>query len=204
MARGRGHGRGRLSDIDRLPAWADEAKIAALTALKERKLTQLEILEQFNAALRTAAWEQGITSPPQISGSAFNRAALKLAVHGRRMEETREIAAVLAPKIEEAGDASLTLLISETIKTLVFEMLGNAGDLSADGETAEMLMFTSRALKHAEEAKKISAEQRRKFETEFKAKANEAVERVVRARGGTADDIAALREAIGVQIAQKG
>ncbi|MFG1207018.1 phage protein Gp27 family protein [Xanthobacter flavus] len=202
MARGRG--RGRLSEIDRLPEWADEAKIAAFTALKERKLTQLEILDQFNAALRAAAWEEGITDAPQISLSAFNRTALRLAVHGRRLEETREIAAVLAPKIDEAGDASLTLLISETIKTLVFEMLGNAGDLSADGATAEMLMFTSRALKHAEEAKKISTEQRRKFELEFKAKTDEAVEKVVKARGGTADDIAALREAIGVQIAKKG
>ncbi|WP_024278008.1 phage protein Gp27 family protein [Xanthobacter sp. 126] len=197
-------GRGRLSEIDRLPEWADEAKMAALVALKERKLTQLEILEQFNAALRAAAWEQGIATPPQISLSAFNRTAVRLAVHGRRMEETREIAAVLAPKIDEAGDASLTLLISETIKTLVFEMLGNAGELSADGDTAEMLMFTSRALKHAEEAKKISTEQRRKFELEFKAKTDEAVEKVVKARGGTADDIAALREAIGVQIAKKG
>ncbi|MFG1318014.1 phage protein Gp27 family protein [Xanthobacter autotrophicus] len=197
-------GRGRLSEIDRLPEWADEAKMAALVALKERKLTQLEILDQFNAALRAAAWENGVTDPPQISLSAFNRTAVRLAVHGRRMEETREIAAVLAPKIDEAGDSSLTLLISETIKTLVFEMLGNAGELSADGDTAEMLMFTSRALKHAEEAKKISTEQRRKYESEFQAKANEAVEKVVKARGGSAEDIAALREAIGVQIAKKG
>lgn len=197
-------GRGRLSEIDRLPEWADEAKMAALVALKERKLTQLEILNQFNAALRAAAWENGVTDPPQISLSAFNRTAVRLAVHGRRMEETREIAAVLAPKIDEAGDSSLTLLISETIKTLVFEMLGNAGELSADGDTAEMLMFTSRALKHAEEAKKISTEQRRKYESEFQAKANEAVEKVVKARGGSAEDIAALREAIGVQIAKKG
>lgn len=197
-------GRGRLSEIDRLPEWADEAKMAALVALKERHLTQLEILDKFNAALRAAAWENGVTDPPQISLSAFNRTAVRLAVHGRRMEETREIAAVLAPKIDEAGDSSLTLLISETIKTLVFEMLGNAGELSADGDTAEMLMFTSRALKHAEEAKKISTEQRRKYESEFQAKANEAVEKVVKARGGSAEDIAALREAIGVQIAKKG
>lgn len=197
-------GRGRLSEIERLPNWADEAKIAAFAALRERKLTQLEILDQFNAALRAAAWEQGIADGPQVSASAFNRAAVRLAVHGRRLEETREIAAVLAPKIEQAGDASLTLLISETIKTLVFEMLGNAGDLAADGDTAEMLMFTSRALKHAEEAKKISTDQRLRYEQEFKASADAAVEKVVKARGGTAEDIAALREAIGVQIARKG
>lgn len=197
-------GRGRLSEIERLPEWADAAKLEALTALKERKRTQLEILDDFNAALRAAAWEQGITDPPQISRSAFSRTAVWLAIHGRRLEETREIAAVLAPKIDEAGDASLTLLISETIKTLVFEMLGNAGELAADGATAEMLMHTSRALKHAEEAKKISSEERRKYQSEYKKSAEAAVEKVVKARGGSAEEIAALKQAIGVQIMAKG
>lgn len=194
----------RLSDIDRLPEWADEAKLDAFRALKERQLTQLEILDGFNAALRAAAWEQGIVDPPQISRSAFSRAAVALAVHARRLEETREIAAVLAPKIEEAGDASLTLLVSETIKTLVFEMLGNAGTLEADGATAEMLMFTSRALKHAEEAKRISTDTRRKIEADYRARTDAAVEKAVAARGGTAEDIAALKTAIGVQIAKAG
>lgn len=193
-------GRGRLSDIDRLPPWADEAKLAAFVALKERKLTQVEILEQLNAALRAAAWEQGISDPPQISASAFNRTALRIAVHGRRLEETREIAAVLAPRIEDTADTNLTLLISSTIKTLAFEMLGNAGDLAADGDTAEMLMLTSRALKHAEEAKKISTEQRRKLEDEIAAKAEAAVDKVVKARGGGAEEAASLKAALGVQI----
>jgi hypothetical protein len=172
-------GRGQLSSLDTLPAWADEAKLEAFAALKERKLTQEEILDRFNAALRKAAAASGVAGPaPQISRSAFNRQALKLAILGRRLEETRAIAAALAPKIEEAGDASLTLLVAETIKTLVAEMLGNAGELPADGDTAEMLMFTARALKHAEESKRISADTRRKIADELKAKAEKAVEAV--------------------------
>ena len=55
----------------------------------------------------------------------------------RRLEETREIAAVIAPKLDEAGDNSLTLMVAETLKTLISEMLGNAGELKADGDTAE-------------------------------------------------------------------
>ncbi|MEX2480213.1 MAG: DUF3486 family protein [Gammaproteobacteria bacterium] len=180
-------GRGRLSAIDRLPEWADEAKLWAFEQLKERKLPQLEILEAFNDRLRAAAWEQGEPEPPQISRSAFNRSAVRLAVLGRRLQETREIAAVLAPKIEAAGDNELTLLVAETIKTLVAEMLGNAGDLAADGATAEMLMFTSRALKHAEEAKKISTDTRKKIETDVRAKAEKAVDTVAKAHGLTAE-----------------
>lgn len=196
--------RGRLSSLDTLPEWADESKLWAFGELKARQRPQLEILEEFNAKLRAAAWEQGITDPPQISKSAFNRVSMRLAVLGRRLEETREIANVLAPKLDQAGDASVTLLVAESIKMLVHEMLSNAGELSADGATAEMLMLTSRALKHAEEAKRISADGRRQLEAELMAKAAAAVEKVAKAQGGTPESIAALKAALGVQIKDRG
>lgn len=185
--------RGRLSSLDTLPEWADEAKLWAFGELKARQRPQLEILEEFNAKLRAAAWEQGISDAPQISKSAFNRVSMRLAVLGRRLEETREIANVLAPKLDQAGDASVTLLVAESIKMLVHEMLSNAGDLSADGDTAEMLMLTSRALKHAEEAKRISADGRRKIEAEFKEKTGKVIEKVGQEAGLSAERIAQLR-----------
>lgn len=190
-------GRGRLSAIDRLPEWADECKMWAFEQLKERKLAQLEILEAFNDRLRAAAWEQGIAEPPQISRSAFNRSAVRLAVLGRRLQETREIAAVLAPKIEAAGDNELTLMVSETIKTLVAEMLGNAGELSPDGNTAQMLMFTSRALKHAEEAKKISTDTRRQIEAQVRSSAGKAIDAAVEKGAIDAAAAAKAREIMG-------
>lgn len=192
--------RGRLSSLDTLPAWADEVKMWAFGELKTRERPQLEILDEFNAKLRAAAREEGIADPPQISKSAFNRASMRLAVLGRRLEETRDIANVLAPKLDQAGDASVTLLVAESIKMLVHEMLSNAGELSADGDTAEMLMLTSRALKHAEEAKRISSDGRRKIEAELMTKAAAAVEKVAKAQGGTPESIAALKQALGVQI----
>lgn len=173
-------GRGRLSAIDQLPDWADEARMEAFAALKERKKPQLEILDDFNAALRAAAWENGVTTdPPQISKSAFNRTAMRLAALGRRLEETRAIADVLAPKLDRAGDDQVTLLVSESIKMLIHEMLTNAGEMSADGDTAEMLMLTSRALKHAEEAKRISSDTRRKIEAELKERATKAAAKAI-------------------------
>lgn len=196
--------RGRLSTLDTLPHWADEAKIWAFGELKARERPQLEILDDFNARLRAAAWEAGVTDPPQISKSAFNRASMRLAVLGRRLEETREIAAVLAPKLDQAGDNSLTLLVAETIKSLASEMLGNAGELRADGDTAEMLMMTARALHAAEQARRISADSRRKIEEEIKAKTAAVIDKVAKKHGGTPESIAALKAAIGVQIKDRG
>lgn len=189
-------GRGRLSEIERLPQWAEEAKRWAFDELRKRELTQLEILDGFNDRLKAAAWGEGITEPPVISRSAFNRTAVRLAVLGRRLQETREIAAVLAPRMEEIGDQELTLLVAETIKTLISEMLSGAGDLAADGDTAEMLMFTSRALKHAEEAKKISTAHRQKVQEEFKAQATKAVDAVAKMKGISAETVEAIKSTV--------
>ncbi|ETR79273.1 hypothetical protein X566_01335 [Afipia sp. P52-10] len=175
--------RGRLSAIDTLPEWADEAKLWAFEQLRERKLSQLDILDGFNGQLKVAAFANGVTDPPVISRSAFNRTALRVALLSRRLQETREIASVIAPKLEQAGDESLTLMVAETLKTLIAEMLGNAGELSANGATAEMLMLTSRALKHAEEAKRISADGRRKIEIELRDRAVKAVDQVAKEKG---------------------
>lgn len=187
-------GRGRISEIDRLPAWADEARMWAFEQLKDRKLTQLEILDGFNDRLRAASLaEDASAEPPLISRSAFNRTAIHIAIHGRRMAETREIAAVLAPKLDQAGDNSVTLMVAETIKTLIFEMLSNAGELKADGDTAEMLMMTARALTAAEQAKKISSETRKKIESELLSKMVRAVDITAGSSGLSAEAIEKLK-----------
>jgi len=196
--------RGRLSEIDKLPEWADEAKLWAFEQLKERKVTQLDILDGFNGRLKVAAFEQGITDPPVISRSAFNRTAIRIAVLSRRLEETREIAAVIAPKLDEAGDNSLTLMVAETLKTLISEMLGNAGELQADGDTAEMLMMTARALAAAETAKRISSDGRRKIEAELNSKASKAIDQVAKTKGLTAETVDAIKAKIlGIDIKPK-
>jgi hypothetical protein len=192
----RHRGRGRIAELERLPEWADEAKLAAFTALKERKLSQLEILDKLNEDLKVAAWANGVTDPPQISRSAFNRASMRLAVLGRRLEETREIAAVLAPKLDKAADDSVTLMIAESIKMLAHEMLSNAGEVEPDGSTAQMLMFTARALQHAEAAKRISGETRRKLQQELETKTAAAVDQAGKAAGLSEETVDAIKARI--------
>lgn len=207
MARPRdgSRGRGRLAAIDQLPAWADEVKVWAFGELKERKRAQLEILDEFNGRLKVAAAENGIViDPPQISRSAFNRTAMRLAVLGRRLEETREIAAVLAPKLDKAGDDSVTLLIAESIKMLAHEMLSNAGEVQADGATAQMLMFTARALHHLESANKMSRERRLGIEQEIKDRAAATVDQVAKAKGLSSDTVDEIkRNILGIAPARK-
>jgi hypothetical protein len=189
--------RGRLSEIDQLPEWADEAKLWAFEQLKKRKKSQLDILDEFNKRLRAAAMAHDVTmTPPVISRSAFNRTALKIAKLSNRLEETRAIAAVLAPKLDEAGDNSVTLMVAETIKTLTLEMLTNAGELKADGETAKMLMECARALNSAEHAKKISTDTRRKIEAELHVATTNAVDQVAREKGLSAEAVDAIKSKV--------
>lgn len=163
-------GRGRLSSIDLLPPEAEEDIAWAFGELRKRNRTQEEILESFN--LRLAVKGLG-----PISKSAFNRAAIRTARMAHRLGEVREIANALSSRFEDGGDESLTLLVSETIKSLVFETLENAGRLRADGVTAEMLANFALALKSAEQAKKVTADTRKVIEANFKKQANEAIEK---------------------------
>jgi hypothetical protein len=189
-------GRGQLSAIERLPDWADEARAWAYAQLKERKLTQVDILDGFNSRLRAAAWAEGLTDPPQVSPAALNRTSMRLAQVGRRLAETKAIADALAPRLDEVGDDSVTLLVAESIKSLVHEMLSNAGELAADGDSAGMLMMAARALKTAEEARKISVDQRKKWKKELDEAVGKSIEKVGAEAGLSVERIAEIQRGV--------
>jgi hypothetical protein len=177
-------GRGPLSTIDRLPDWAGPAVIDANEALKGNKLTQIEIHEAFNAQLRALAFAEGIVSDvPQISRSAFNRRSMRLATIGRRLAETREITAVLASRLEDGGDEHLTLTLAETIKTIVFEALENAGSIAASPMAAEMMANFALALKSAEQTKAVATKTRQAIQETIAVKVPDAVDQMVREKG---------------------
>lgn len=163
--------RGRLSSLDLLPIEAEEDVAWAFAQLRERKKTQEEIREQLNLKLKL----KGLAP---ISSSAFNRAAVRTSRMAHRLGEVREMASALASKFEDGGDEHLTLMVSETLKTLVFEMLENAGNLKANPLTAEMMANFATAIASAERAKKISADTRKLIEKDFQKKADAAIERV--------------------------
>lgn len=164
-------GKDRLSSIDLLPEEAKEDIAWAFSELRARKRTKDEIHESFNLRLAT----KGLGP---ISKSAFSRAAVRTARMAHRLGEAREIASALSSRFEEGGDEELTLLVSELIKSIVFEILENAGRLKADGVTAEMMVNFANAIKAAEQAKKVTADTRKVIEANFKKKAEVAIDGV--------------------------
>lgn len=173
-------GRGRLNSVQLLPPEAEEDVAWAFQALRERKKTQDDILESFN--LRLAVKGLG-----PISRSAFNRASIRSARAAHRLGEVREIAATIATKFEDGVDENVTLLVSETIKTLVFEMLENAGPLKATPMTAEMIANCAAALKSAQQAEKSAADTKKAVNDNFKKKIGETVDKVAQVKGLSAE-----------------
>lgn len=170
--------RGRLSSLDLLPPAAEEDVQWAFAQLRERKQTQDDIRDQLNLRLKL----KGLA---EISKSAFNRAAIRTARMAHRLGEVREIAAVLGDKFEAGSSEELTVMVSETIKTVIFEMLENAGTLRATPLMAEMVANLGSALKSVEGAKKVSAETKKLVRDNFQKQAEKAIEKVSTLKGFT-------------------
>jgi uncharacterized membrane protein YheB (UPF0754 family) len=177
---------GRLNSLDLLPIEAEDDVIWAYKEIHKRKMTQADILDQLNLRLT-------LKNIKTISSSAFNRAAIRTARMAHRLGEVKEIATALATKFEDGADETLTLLVSETIKSMVFEMLENSGKIRTDGASAEMMMNLSRALKHSEEAKKISADTRKMVEKDFAVKTEETLHLVAKKQGLSNERVVELR-----------
>jgi len=170
-------GRGRLSSINLLPEEADVIVAWAAQELRELKRTQTEIHLEFNQKLEKIGLEP-------ISASAFNRHAIRLAQITRRIEETREITAVLTERLEPGQTDDLTIMVAETIKTLVFELLNEGGTA---GFSPKAAMEMASALKSAAGAQKISADRRMKLETELAQKVDVALDTVSKEAGLSAE-----------------
>jgi hypothetical protein len=189
--------RGRLSSIDLLPEQAEPHVLAALKALRERKKPQQQILAELNAALA----DYGIRP---ISRSAFNRKALWLAAYGRQLEHAREIAAIVAEKLDEAPAGDVGLLLGETLKTIIFDVLSEAS-LSDESASMKMLAQASIALRNLEQARRMSVQTRQKIMTDFVRKAGEAVEKVAEQRGLTAETVEVIKaQILGVRAPETG
>ncbi len=187
-------GRGRLSGIELLPAAANAIIAWAAEELRKRDRTQLEIYQDFYAQLEELRREhRGELEFDIPSFSAFNRHAIKLATLSRRLDETREIAGALAKSFDAGASDNLTVIAAEAIKTLVFELLTDAGESGVDPKGA---MNLANALRSAAQAQGISTTRRQKVEAEFAKDVEKAVETVARQKGMTAETAEAIKAQI--------
>ena len=180
--------RGRLSSIDTLPEAAEPFVAEAIQELRKRRKPQAQILAELNASLA----DVGARS---ISRSAFNRKALWLAAYGAQLEHAREIARVVGERLEDAPEGDVGLLLNETLKTMIFDVMSEAS-ISAKSPSMAMLLAASESLQALERARKLSVETRTKIETDFRKQAVEAVDRAAREKGLTSDTVDAIKRQI--------
>ena len=189
-------GRGRLSSIDLLPPECTPIIVWASEQLRDRDRTQLEIYDEFRAKLETLRAEHrrdfDIPSP-----SAFGRFSIRLAEVARRLETTREISGALATRFDARASDDLTLVASEAIKTLIFELTTDAGEAGIDPKGAMQL---ASALRNTAQAQGVSTGRRQSMAKEMAGQFDAAVGKVKREAGLTDKTIARLRrEFLGVR-----
>ncbi|WP_428429523.1 DUF3486 family protein [Pararhizobium sp.] len=190
--------RGRLTGIEMLPEACAPIVAWAAGELQNRERSQTEIYKDFVSKLEGLAQEyRGELEFTIPSFTAFNRYSIKLATLTQRLNDTREIAATLADKFDAKASDDLTLIAAEAIKTLIFELLTNAGEAGIDAKGA---MSLANALRSATQAQGASTARRQKVEKEFGEKVTEAVQAVAKAKGMSAETSdAILGQILGVQ-----
>jgi Skp family chaperone for outer membrane proteins len=189
-------GRGRLSSFDLLPKEADHIVAWAAGELADREKTQTDIYAEFvtrcEALMKEHRGELEFRIPAFAS---FNRFSLRQARLSRRLDQTREIVAVLSQKHDAKASDDLTIMAAEMVKAVVLHMLGDA----ADGVEPKELKALADGLRAAQAAQNMSADRRAKIEAAVKDRMAEAVDTVAKARGLTGDTTEAIkREILGV------
>lgn len=166
----RRQGRGRLSSIELLPEHADEAVRWAMDALASREFTQTLILERFNEMLADL-------DPPvgPISASAFNRYSMRFAAQARRLSEAREMAATLAERLDDMPEGDVGLMLGETIKALINDVLLD-GMISGESPSMKNLLAAAEAVQRLEAARKSNIEAGEKARQAVMKKAVQAIE----------------------------
>lgn len=181
-------GRGRLSSLDLLPPEAQHIVEWAGKELAQQKRTQQDIWEEFNTKLLT---ENPNIKP--ISSSAFNRHSIRQSMMSRRLILQREITASMAEQLGEDSSDDTTIIAAEAIKTLIFELLSEAGEA---GMSAKEVQSLSTALKQATHATHISTDRRERIQAKFEKNAVIAIDKVAKLKGVSADTVKTLKAAL--------
>lgn len=177
-------GRGRLSSIQLLPKECSHIVMWAAAELQVMSSSQLDIYKEFVRRLEELMQDsRGEIQFSIPSYSSFNRYSVNLDDMTRYMNETREMAAAIASTFDAGESDDLTLIATEAIKSLVFQMLSTKKD-KIDPKGVQAL---ANALRAASQAQSVSTARRQTVEKEFGEKVTEAVEKVAKAKGLTAE-----------------
>lgn len=119
---------------------------------------------------------------------------MRVAAASVRLAERRALFEGLAPQFTPERMDEANVVIGELIKTLITEML----DADAGAFTPKGAMELARAYKHTIEGQNISAEAKRRALDAASRKVGEAVEKVAKEKGITAETRQKIMEQLGV------
>lgn len=188
------HTRPRPNSIELLP---DECEAIVAWAAQELAGTrsQTEIYAEFRQKLIALQGELGLGFDiPHFS--SFNRHAVKLAKLTARMNRAQRIANAVSAQAEGQDADNLTQAATRMLKTLIVEMMENAGD---DGFSPKEATAAAAALYRLAMAENVSTTRRQKLGREIESTLKKAVDAAsgeVGKDGGKAIDGEAILAAI--------
>ena len=186
-------GRGRLSSFELLPKQADHIVAWAASELADRDKSQTDIYREFVVKCQALMAEhRGELEFVIPAFSSFNRYSMRQARLSRRLDQTREIVAVLAEKHSAKASDDLTVVAGEMIKSTVLHMLGDGADGLAPKELKEL----ADAFRSAQAAQNLSSTRKAKETAALQERLGEAVTTVAKAKGLTAETADAIKSEI--------
>ncbi len=166
VSKAKRQGRGRQSSIDLLP---EDIRIKLNEALRDRSLTQKQILSSINDLLKERG--EGL-----LTKSSVNRYSMQIEKGGAMMRQAREAADVLVGGLAEQKGADLGRAVTELIKTFTFDIVMKGMD--GDGATIDVDTLNTLALitQRIERASKISLDRESQMRQQILEQAAETVE----------------------------
>lgn len=165
---------GRRSSIEQLPEQVQEA---AHKAIRDGATVDglVEVIERHGAS---------------VSRSAAGRYKKRAEEQMRQFREAQEIAKVWVGKLEEDPNSDVGRLLSEMLRTVAFQTIGQMGADEEGGgleNAPESIMLLSRAMKDLASADKLSADRELKIRQETAKAAAGAAEEVAQQQGLSPD-----------------
>ncbi len=189
MAKRNRPGRGRPSSINLLP---EDIRLRLNEALRDRRLTQKQILDAINPLLE----ERG---EKPVSKSAVNRYSMNIEEKGSMMREAREAADALVGVLGEQKGTDLGRAVTELVKTLTFDLVLSGKDDQGEAIGVDTLNKVALIAQRIERASKISLEREAQIRKQVLEEAVDIVEES-KTEGGLSDEVVEMirRQILGV------
>lgn len=185
----------RQSSIDALP---EHIRDALHALLRDPAVTQLETCKRVNDLLKAEGEEQ------RVSKSSVNRYSLKMESIGKRLRESREMAAMWVDKIGHQPQGEIGKIINEMLRSLSYEVTTELMNGELDSESLpnvieqlnNLSLATIRLEKASSESMKRENEIREQAKAEADAEAANKAEQAAIEAGLSRDAVVNIKNSI--------